>query len=43
MLGVEVSLDWMANAGSMRWYSHVLRKENVNVKVKALKFEVRGS
>ena len=27
----------------MRWYGHVLRKENENVIVKALKFEVHGS
>ena len=33
----------MANASSMRWYDHVLRKENENVIVKALKFEVSGS
>ena len=30
-------------ASSMRWYSHVLRKEDKNVIVKALKFEVSGS
>ena len=33
----------MAKASSMRWYGHVLRKEDENVKVKALKFEVSGS
>ena len=27
----------------MRWYRHVLRKENENVIVKALKFKVSGS
>ena len=27
----------------MRWYGHVLRKEDKNVVVKALKFEVSGS
>ena len=33
----------MAKARSMRWYGHVLRKEDENVIVKALKFEVSGS
>ena len=42
MLGVEESLDRMAKANSMRWYGHVLRKEDEIVMVKALKFEVRG-
>ena len=37
------SLDRMAKASSIRWYSHVLRKEDENVIVKALKFEVSGS
>ena len=32
----------MAKASSMRWHGHVLRKENENVIVKALKFEVNG-
>ena len=43
MLGIEKSLDRMAKASSIRWYGHVLRKENENVIVKVLKFEVRGS
>ena len=33
----------MAKANSMRWYGHVLRKEDENVTVKALKLEVRGN
>ena len=33
----------MAKASSMRWYGHVLRKEDKNVIVKALKFELSGS
>ena len=32
----------MAEASSIRWYGHVLRKEDENVIVKALKFEVSG-
>ena len=43
MLGIKESLDRMAKASSMRWYGHVLRKEDENVIVKALKFEVSGS
>ena len=43
MLCIEESLDRMAKSSSMQWYGHVLRKENQNVVVKALKFEVRGS
>ena len=42
MLGIKKSLDRMAKASSMRWYDHVLRKEDKNVIVKALKFEVSG-
>ena len=40
MLGIKESLDRMAKTSSMRWYGHVLRKEDENVIVKALKFEV---
>ena len=43
MLGIKESLDRMAKASSMRWYCHVLRKEDENVMVKALNFEVSGS
>ena len=43
MLGIKESLDRMAKASSMQWYSHVLRKEDENVIVKALKFEVSNS
>ena len=43
MLGIKEFLDKMAKASSMRWYGHVLRKEDENVIVKALKFEVSGS
>ena len=43
MLGIKKSLDRMAKATSMLWYGHVLRKEDENVIVKALKFEVSGS
>ena len=43
MLGIEESLDRMAKASSMRWYGHVLRKEDENVIVKALIFELSDS
>ena len=43
MLGMQESLERMANASSMRWYGHVLRKEDENAIVKALKFEVNSS
>ena len=39
MLGIKKSLDRMAKASGIRWYDHVLRKEDENVIVKALKFE----
>ena len=35
MLDIKESLDRMAKASSMRWYGHVLRKEDENVIVKA--------
>ena len=40
MLGIKKSLDRIAKASSMWWYGHVVRKEDKNVIVKALKFEV---
>ena len=43
MFGIKESLDKMAKASSLRWYGHVSRKEDENVIVKALKFEVSGS
>ena len=43
MLGIKESLDRKAKASSMRWYDHILRKEDENVIVKASKFEVSSS
>ena len=43
MLGIKESLYRMTKASSMRWYGHVLRKDDKNVTVKDLKFEVSGS
>ena len=42
MLDIKESLHTMAKASSMRWYGHVLRKDE-NVIMKGLKFEVSGS
>ena len=38
MLGMKESLDRMAKVSSIRWYGHVLRKDE-NMIVKALKFD----
>ena len=43
MLDIKESLDRIAKASSMRWYGHVLWKEDENVIVKALNFEESGS
>ena len=43
MLGIKESLDRMAKASSMRYYGNVWRKEDENVMVKALKFEMSSS
>ena len=43
LMGIKESLERMAKASSIQWYGHVLRKEDENVTVKALKFEVSGS
>ena len=43
MLGIKESLDKMAKANSMPQHGYGLRKEDENVIVKALKFEVSGS
>ena len=43
MLGIKESFDRTAKASSIRWYSHVLRKEAESEIVKALNFEVSGS
>ena len=42
MLSIKESLNRMAKASSIRWCGHVLRKEDENLIVKALKFEVSG-
>ena len=39
MLGIEEFSDRMAKASCMRWYDLILRKEDENVIVKALKWK----
>ena len=40
MLGVEETVDQMAKANAVRWYGHVLRREDGHVLRRALDFEV---
>ena len=43
MLGLEETIDQLAKANSVRWYGHVLRRDDDHVLRKALDFEVGGS
>ena len=42
MLGLRETAVQMAKANGVRWYGHVLRRDDGNVLRKALEFEVRG-
>jgi hypothetical protein len=42
MLGLEETVVQMAKANGVRWYGHVLRKDDEHVLRKALEFEVKG-
>ena len=42
MLRLNEAIDQMSMANSVRWYGHVLRKEDGNALRKALYFEVEG-
>ena len=42
MLGLMENIDQLAAANSVRWYGHVLRREDVHVLRRALDFEVEG-
>ena len=42
MLGLKETMDQLAMANSVRWYGHVLRREDVYILRKALDFEVNG-
>ena len=41
MLGLKKTLDRMAKANGVRWYGHVIRREDDNV-LKAMMMEVNG-
>ena len=43
MLGLEESVDQLAKANSVRWYGHVLRREDEHALRRAFEFEVDGS
>ena len=42
MLGLNEAIDQLAMANSIRWYGHVLRREDGDVLRRALDFEVDG-
>ena len=42
MLGLKKSLEKLAKASRVRWYGHVLRREENNILRKALEFSVSG-
>ena len=42
MLGLKETVFQMAKANGVRWYGHVLRRDNGHVMRKALEFEVKG-
>ena len=42
LLRLKDTLDGLARASGVRWYGHVLRKENGDVLRRALDFEVAG-
>ena len=42
MLGFNETMDQSAIANSVRWYGHVLRREDSHILRRALDFEVEG-
>ena len=42
MLGLNVAMDQLAMANSVRWYGHVLRREDGHILRRALDFGVDG-
>ena len=42
MLGLKESIIHLAIANSVRWYGHVLRREDSHILRRALDFEVEG-
>ena len=42
MLGLKKTLDRVAKANVVRWYGHVIRREDDNILKKAIMMEVNG-
>ena len=42
LLGLKDTLDGLARVSGVRWYGHVLRRDNCDVLRRALDFEVVG-
>ena len=42
MLGLKKTLDRLAKANGVRWYGHVIRREDDNILKKAMMMEVNG-
>ena len=42
MLGLKETLDRMAKANGVRWYRHVIRRDDDNILMKAMMLEVNG-
>ena len=42
MLGLKETIDQLAMANSVRWYGHVLRREDGHILRRALNYEVEG-
>ena len=41
-LGLKETIDWLATANGVRWYGHVLRRDDDSVLRVALNLEVSG-
>ena len=42
MLGLKETIDWLATASGVKWYGHVLRRDDNSVLKFALDLEVSG-
>ena len=42
LLGLKDTVDRLARASGVRWYGHILRRDNGDVLRRALDFEVAG-
>ena len=42
MLGLKETIDWSATTNGVRWYGHVLRRDDVSILRIALNLEVSG-